>query len=209
VVLSIAPDTVDCDDPDDPDNVEDVQIAGICFLGNITSAFLTLNPDGSGAQIPLSNVIHVSTNIITATVPLAQLTQRNTPYYVFVVRGDGVRSTSYPNPLGFDVTFTCTMGTPPVVGPTLTTCRAIRNSEGKFILQVNGVGFKLNDTIVLLNGTPCRKNKYPSRFINPQDGTTTRINCSGGLRQLLPATVTTRDQSDGTLSSNSLTCDLP
>jgi len=209
VVLSIAPDAVDCDDPDDPDNVEDVQIAGLCFLGNITSAFLTLNPDGSGTQIPLSNVIHVATNIITATVPLAQLTQRDTPYYVFVVRGDGVRSTDYPNPLGFDVTFVCTMGTPPVVGPTLTTCRAIRNSEGKFILQVNGVGFKLNDTIVLLNGTPCRKNKYPSRFINPSDGTTTRINCSGGLKQLLPATVTTRNQSDGLESTNSLQCDLP
>ena len=107
VVLSIAPDEVDCDDPDDPDNVEDVQIAGLCFFNDIDSAFLTLNPDGSGTQIPLSNVIHVATNIVTATVPLAQLTQRDTPYYVFVVRGDGVRSTNYPNPFGFDVTFTC------------------------------------------------------------------------------------------------------
>ena len=38
VVLSIAPDTVDCDNPDDPDHVEDVQIAGICVFGAITSA---------------------------------------------------------------------------------------------------------------------------------------------------------------------------
>ncbi|MBK6316318.1 MAG: hypothetical protein IPF53_19030 [Blastocatellia bacterium] len=138
IVLSIAPDTVDCDDPDDPDNVEDVQIAGLCFFNDIDSAFLTLNPDGSGTQIPLSNVIHVATNIVTATVPLAQLTQRDTPYYVFVVRGDGVRSTNYPNPFGFDVTFTCTSTVQPPVGPTLTNCKVVRVSGGKFVLQVNG-----------------------------------------------------------------------
>jgi hypothetical protein len=151
--------------------------------------------------------VHVATNIITATVPIAQLTP-NTPYYVFVVRADGVRSTNYPNPLGFDVTFTCVEGEPPVDGPVLTNCKVVRNSEGKFILQVNGTGFKVNDTIVLLNGTPCRKNKYPARFINPSNGTTTRINCSGGLKRLLPAVVTTRNQSDGVTSENSLTCDL-
>lgn len=208
VVLSIAPDEVDCDDPDDPDNVEDVQIAGLCFFSDIESAFFTLNPDGSGTQIPLSNVIHVSTNIVTATVPLAQLTQRDTPYYVFVVRGDGSRSTNYPNPFGFDVTFTCVSGQPPVVGPTLTNCKVVRVSGGKFVLQVNGVGFKPNDTIVLLNGQPCRKNKYPSRFIVPSDGTTTRINCSGGLKRVLPAVVTTRNTSDGVVSQNSLNCDF-
>jgi hypothetical protein len=208
VVLSIAPDEVDCDEPDDPDNVEDVQIAGICFLNDIDSAFLTLNPDGSGTQIPLSNVIHVATNIITATVPLAQLTQRDTPYYVFVVRGDGVRSTDYPNPFGFDVTFTCTTTVVPPIGPTLTNCKVVRVSGGKFVLQVNGVGFKPNDTLVLLNGVPCRKNKYPSRFIVPSDGTTTRINCSGGLKRLLPAVVTTRNTSDGVVSTNSLNCDF-
>jgi hypothetical protein len=208
VVLSIAPDEVDCDNPDDPDNVEDVQIAGICFLGDIESAFLTLNPDGSGTQIPLSNIVHITTNLITATIPLGQLTERDTPYYVFVVRGDGVRSTSYPNPFGFDVTFTCVTNETPVTGPTLTTCKVVRVSGGRFVLQVNGVGFIPNDTIVLLDGTPCRKNKYPSRFISPSDGTTTRINCSGGIKRLLPAVVTTRNQSDGTVSSNSLNCDF-
>lgn len=208
VVLSIAPDEVDCDDPDDPDNVEDVQIAGLCFFNDIESAFLTLNPDGSGTQIPLSNVIHVAANIITATVPLSQLTQRDTPYYVFVVRGDGARSTNYPNPFGFDVTFTCVSTVVPTPGPTLTNCKVVRVSGGKFVLQVNGVGFKPNDTIVLLNGQPCRKNKYPSRFIVPSDGTTTRINCSGGLKRLLPAVVTTRNTSDGVVSQNSLNCDF-
>lgn len=209
VVLSIAPDEVDCDDPDDPDSVEDVQIAGLCFFNDIGSAFLTLNPDGSGTQIPLSNVIHVSSNIVTATVPLAQLTQRDTPYYVFVVRAtDGVRSTDYPNPFGFDVTFTCVTTVQPPVGPTLTNCKVVRVSGGKFVLQVNGVGFKPNDTVVLLNGQPCRKNKYPSRFIVPSDGTTTRINCSGGLKRILPAVVTTRNTSDGVVSQNSLNCDF-
>ncbi|HQR37256.1 MAG TPA: hypothetical protein PLF26_02555, partial [Blastocatellia bacterium] len=207
VVLSIAPDDVNCDTPDDPDNVEDVQVAGLCFLGDITAAYLTLNADGSGAQVPMSNVINIGANEFTATIPLAQLSERNTPYYVFVVRGDGVRSTNYPNPLGFDVTFTCIEGVTP--NPvTLTTCKVVRVSGGKFVLQVNGVNFKPNDTIVLLDGQPCKKNKYPGKFINPSDGTTTRINCSGGLKSRLPAVVTTRNQSDGVTSSNSLNCDF-
>ncbi len=206
VVLSIAPDDVDCDMPDDPDNVEDVQIAGLCFFGDIDSAFLTLNPDGSGTQVPMSNVINVQSNIITATIPLAQLTERDTPYYVFVVRGDGARSTNYPNPLGFDVTFTCVAA--PVNPLSLTSCRVVRVSGGRFVLQVNGIGFRPNDTVVLLDGVPCRKNKYPSRFISPSDGTTTRINCSGGIKKLLPAVVTVRTQSTGQVSTNSLNCDL-
>jgi hypothetical protein len=85
----------------------------------------------------------------------------------------------------------------------------VRNGVGEFILQVNGVGFRPNDTIVLLNGEPCRKNKYPSRFVNPSNGTTTGINCTGGLRQTLPATIKTRNLSDGVESRNTLTCDLP
>jgi hypothetical protein len=94
------------------------------------------------------------------------------------------------------------------VGPTLTTCKVVRVSGGRFVLQVNGIGFIPNDTIVLLDGVPCRKNKYPARFISPSDGTTTRINCKGGIKRLLPAVVTTRNQSNGVLSQNSLNCDF-
>ena len=207
VVLAIAPDIVNCDDPDDPDNVEDVLISGLCFFGNITSAYLTLSPDDSDAagRIPLQNVININTNQVTATVPLAQLTARDQPYYVFVVRGGNVRSTTYPNVFGFDVTFTCAEDAEPF-GPTLTTCRVVRTTTGRFVLQVNGTGFIPNDTIVLIDGQPCRRNRYPARFINPSDGTTTRINCSGGIQQLLPAVITTRNQSNGVVSTNSLNC---
>jgi len=207
VVLQIAPDEVDCDNPDGDQQVEDVEIAGLCFFGDITSAFLTLNPDGTGTQIPLTNIVNIQSNIITATVPLSQLTERDTPYYVFVVRGDGAVSTGFDNAFGFDVTFTCVSGVVP--NPlTLTSCRVVRVSGGKFVLQVNGVGFKPNDTVVLLNNAQCRKNKYPSRFINPSDQTTTRINCSGGIKHLLPATVTVKTLSTGQVSSNSLTCNF-
>ena len=210
VVLSIAPDVVNCDDPDDPDNVEDVQIAGICFLGTITSAFLTTSPDGSGTQIPLSNVVHVASNVITATVPIAQLAP-NTPYFVFVVRGyDGKRSTSYPNAFGFDVTFTCTDSIPPVPpSPSpLTACRVVRTSEGKFVLQVDGIGFVVGVTRVFIGDTPCRKNKYPKRYVNPSSNTTTRITCHDNIRRLLPAIVTV-ELRPGVFGENSLNCTLP
>jgi hypothetical protein len=210
VVLAIAPDIVNCDDPDDPDNVEDVLISGLCFFGNIQSAYVTLSPDDSdpAGRIALQNVINIGPNQVTATVPLAQLTQRDVPYYVFVVRGDGVRSTTYPNVFGFDVTFTCASQTTGDDEISLTSCRVVRNSVGRYILQVNGVNFRPNDTVILLNGQPCRRNRYPSRFISPSDGTTTRINCSGGLRQALPAVVTARNQSNGATSINSLQCDF-
>lgn len=208
VVLSIAPDEIDCDNPDDPDNVEDVQIAGICFFGAITSAFLSLNADGSGTQIQLTNVVNVGRNIITATVPLNQLTERDTPYFVFVVRGtDGKVSTAYPNAFGFDVTFSCSAAVVSDSFVVLTSCKVVRVGAGRLVLQVTGTGFIPNDTVVLLNGTPCRKNKYPKRFIDPSANTTTRIDCSGGLDQLLPAVVTARTTSTGQLSQNSLNCD--
>ena len=208
VVLSIAPDTVNCDDPDDPDGVEDVQIAGICFRGDIVAAFLSLNADGSGDRIALDNVINVAPNMVVATVPLAQLTERNTPYYVFLVRADGKESTPYPNAFGYDVTFTCVEATNPATNISLTSCRVVRTSTGRYILQVNGIDLRPNDSIVLLDGQPCRTNRFPTRFINPSDGTTSRINCSGGIERLLPAVVTVRNQSDGSTSSNSLACDI-
>jgi len=157
----------------------------------------------------MQNVINNSDNQVTATIPLAQLTLRNTPYFVFVVRGDGVTSTPYNNAFGYDVTFTCVTGTVPNPGPTLSSCKVVRVSGGKFVLQVNGSGFIANDTIVLINNNPCRTNKYPSKFISPSDNTTTRINCTGGLKSALGsgATITTRDTSNPTrVSTNSLTC---
>jgi len=206
VVLSIAPDTDDCTNPDDPDRVEDVQINGICF-GTITSAFLTTTPNGSGTRVPISNVVNVTRNTVTGTIRFADLTP-NTPYYVFVIRNDGAVSTGYPNTFGFDVTFTCTTTPPPppVNVPHLTSCRVKRVAGGKFVLEVNGSNFLVNNSVVLLNNTPCRTNKYPSGFIG-QDGKTTRINCTGGIKKLLPATVTVRNQ-DGTVSDNSLQCNF-
>jgi hypothetical protein len=210
IVLSIAPDAVDCDDPDDPDNVEDVQIAGICFFGDIVGVTLGKKPQfaaNSGSDIVVLNpaqIVNIDDNICTAVIDIDDMAA-NTPYYVFVTRGDGSISTDYPNPLGFDVTFTCREDEEPQ-GPVLTSCRVVRTSTGGYKLQVNGTGFLVNNTIVLLNGTPCKKNKYPSKYIQ-SNGTTTRINCSGGLKNLLPAVVTTRNV-DGTLSQNSLNCDF-
>ncbi len=209
VVLSVAPDAVDCDDPDDPDGVEDVQIAGICFRNDIVSAFLSENADGTGAQIPLSNVVNVGPNIVTATVPLSQLTERDTPYYVFVVRGsDGKVSTSYPNAFGFDVTFTCaTNQNGPIGDPgSVTGCKVVRTAGGKLSLRVDGVGFIPGESVVLVNDVPCRKNKYPAKFINPSDGTTTRIVCHDNLKRQLPALVKVRITNDGVETVNSIVC---
>jgi hypothetical protein len=210
VILSVAPDAVDCDDPDDPDNVEDVQIAGICFRGDIVSAFLSTSTDGmSGSRVDLSNVVNVANNVVTATVPLAELDQ-SAVYYVFVVRGfDGKQSTAYPNAFGFDVTFRCvdTTATGPPNPPGLTSCKVVRTDGGRFVLQVNGVGFIAGTSIVLIDGAPCQKNKYPRRYINPSDATTTRINCSGNIKRLLPAVVTVQYR-PGVVSDNSLNCNL-
>lgn len=208
VVLSIAPDAVDCDNPDDPDGVEDVQIAGICFRNDIASAFLSESADGTGTQIPLSNVVNVGPNIVTATVPLAQLADRDTPYYVFVVRGsDGKVSTSYPNAFGFDVTFTCATqdNDGDESAPVLTSCRVVRTGAGKLALQVEGAGFTAGQSVVLIGGEPCRKTKYPPKFINPADGTIRRLVCHDNLKQLLPDVVTVR-ASDGSISANSIVC---
>jgi hypothetical protein len=208
VVLAIAPDVVNCDDPDDPDGVEDVTISGLCFLDRITGAFLSPNADGTGDRVALMNVVNIGNNTIVATVPLDQLTLRDVPYYVFVVRADGRQSTNYPNAFGYDVTFTCTQAAVADVGPSLTSCRVVRRASGGYALQVTGENLRPNDSIVLLDGQPCRRTRYPARFISPADGTTTRIDCTGDLKRLLPAVVTVRNQSDGTTSANALECDF-
>lgn len=207
VVLSIAPDEVDCLHPDDPDGVEDVQIAGLCFFGSISSAFLTIQPDGSGTPISLENVVNVGRNLVTATVPLTMLTESGTPYYVFVVREtDGKRSTSYPNAFGYDVTFSC--GDVAFGDFFLTSCKVARVGGGRLVLQLTAPGLRPNDSVILLDGVPCARMKYPSRFIDPASNTTTRIDCHGHLKRLLPAVVTVRQTSTGQTSSNSLRCDL-
>lgn len=210
VVLSVAPDEVDCESPDDPDGVEDVQIAGLCFFGSIAAAFLSTSPDGSGAPISLSNVVNVGRNVVTATVPLSQLAASSGPYYVFVVRGtDGKVSTSYPNAFGYDVTFTCVSGASTPVGDVfLTSCKVVRVSGGRLVLQVFAPGLRPNDTVILLDGVPCARMKYPTRFFEPAANTTTRIDCHGNLRRLLPAVVTTLTRSTGQVSLNSLNCGL-
>lgn len=189
IVTSIAPDQEDCTNPSSPGDTEDVQITGFCFFGDITSAFLATNPDGTGTRFDLSNITHVVANEITATVPVRQLAQ-NVPYYVFVVRGDGVRSTNYPNPLGYNVTFTCRQTQPEIV-PSITSCRLVRVAGGKFVLQVNGqnIDTRNGGAVLKLNGTACPKQKFPAKFIG-SNGMTTRINCSGGVKKLLPATLT-------------------
>jgi hypothetical protein len=203
-VTSIAPDQEDCANPSSPGDTEDVQITGFCFFGDITSAFLATNPDGTGTTFQLSNITHVVANEITATVPIRQLAP-NVPYYVFVVRADGVRSTNYPNPLGYNVTFTCRAAQPDDKA-VISACRLVRVSGGRFVLQVTGSGIKVGATL-RINGTVCPKPKFPARFIS--NGVTTRINCSGGVKKLLGpsgATLTITNPS-GTVS-DPFTCNF-
>jgi hypothetical protein len=204
IVTSIAPDQEDCANPSSPGDTEDVQITGFCFFGDITSAFLATNPDGTGTTFQLSNITHVVANEITATVPIRQLAP-NVPYYVFVVRADGVRSTNYPNPLGYNVTFTCRAAQPDDKA-VISACRLVRVSGGRFVLQVTGSGIKVGATL-RINGTVCPKPKFPARFIS--NGVTTRINCSGGVKKLLGpsgATLTITNPS-GTVS-DPFTCNF-
>jgi hypothetical protein len=84
----------------------------------------------------------------------------------------------------------------------------VRTSGGKFVLQVNGVLFKPDVSVVYIGDAPCGKNKYPQRFFDPTTGTTTRINCFDHLKQLLPATITVRDSTTGQVTDNSLVCDF-
>jgi hypothetical protein len=204
IVTSIAPDSELCSV-----TAEDVQINGLCFFNDITQAFVTTNPDGTGTRVDLTAITNPNFNTANGVINPSALTP-NTPYYVFVVRGGGARSTSYPNPLGITVTFMCTQEVQPP-GPIIASCNVTRKTDGTYVLQVNAdpaAPFKPNNTIVLINGQPCRTNKYPSRFFQT-GGTTTRINCRGGIKNLLQngATITTRD-ADGTLSRNSVQCDL-
>jgi hypothetical protein len=204
IVTSIAPDSELCEV-----TAEDVQVNGLCFFQDITQIFVTTNPDGTGTRVDLTAVTNPNENTANGVINPSAL-EPNTDYYVFVVRGDGARSTSFPNPLGITVTFHCVEEVEPP-GPVLANCHVTRKTDGTYVLQVNADPnnpFLPNNTVVLINGQPCRTNKYPSRFFQG-DGTTTRINCKGGIKNLLEdgATITTRNI-DGTLSQNSLQCDL-
>jgi hypothetical protein len=204
IVTSIAPDSELCEV-----TAEDVQVNGLCFFQDITQIFVTTNPDGTGTRVDLTAVTNPNENTANGVINPSALTP-NTPYYVFVVRGDGARSTSFPNPLGITVTFMCTEEVAPV-GPVIANCHVTRKSDGTYVLQVNADPnnpFTPNNTIVLIDGEPCRRNKYPSRFFQ-SNGTTTRINCTGGIKRLLQdgAIITTRN-ADGTPSQNNVACDL-
>lgn len=203
IVTSIAPDEEDC-----TSTAEDVQINGLCFFGDITQVFLTTNPDGTGTRIDLTAVTNPNSGTVNAVVNPSLLTP-DTDYYVFVVRADGARSTSFPNALGITVTFHCNEGGSETPQPEIVDCEVNRRSGGVFVLTVlfspEHPAIPGN-TVILLDGQQCRKNKYPQRF-RQSDGTTLGINCSGGIKKLLPATVTSRN-ADGTLSSNSRVCNF-
>jgi hypothetical protein len=200
IITSIAPDQEDCSNPSSPGGTEDVQITGICFTipdmttanvedsCGITEAYFATNPDGSGTRIDLSNVRPVANNEISATVPVTTL-ESNIPYYVFVVRCDGATSTSYPNALGYNVTFTCRPGAAQQPAPAITSCRLQRISGGRFVLQVIGTNLRAGTGVLRLNGTVCPRAKFPPRFVG-SDGFTTRVDCAGGVKRLLPATLT-------------------
>lgn len=201
IITSIAPDQEDCSNPSSPGGTEDVQITGICFTiadmstpvagdsCGITQAYLATTADGSGTRIDLSNIRPVANNEISATVPVTQLAS-NVSYYVFVVRCDGKVSTSYPNALGYNVTFACRPTASQSVPPSITSCRLVRISGGRYVLQVNVQSVRADSSTVLkLNGTPCPKQKFPAKFVG-ENGFTTRIHCSGGVKKLLPATLT-------------------
>jgi hypothetical protein len=195
IVTSIAPDQEDCANPSSPGDTEDVQITGICFFGDIDSAFITTNPDGTGTRFDLSNITRVTTNEVSATVPIRQLAP-NVPYYVFVVRGDGTRSTSYPNALGYNVTFTCLAGGTGAPRPSITACRLTRVAGGGFVLKVFGANINSNGAVLKLDGVACPKQSFPPKAIG-STGITTRINCKGGVKKLLPASLTITNPDGG------------
>ena len=196
IITSIAPDQEDCSNPSSPGGTEDVQITGICLTvpttsGNpcgIVEAYFATNPDGTGTRIDLSNIQTVAANEISATVPVTTLTS-GIPYYVFVVRCDGSTSTSYPNALGYNVTFTCRAGAATSPPPALTSCRLVRVTGGRFVLQVTGSNLVVDGGALRLNGVACPKQKFPPRFVGT-NGLATRVHCSGGVKKLLPATLT-------------------
>ena len=193
IVTSIAPDQEDCANPSSPGDTEDVQITGICLSipdlttadtsdrCGIVEAYLTTNADGTGTRVDLSNIRQVAANEISATIPVRQLTS-NIPYYVFLVRCDGAVSTTYPNALGYNVTFTCRAQAVTDSAAIISSCRLVRVSGGRFVLQVTGTRIQLG-AVLRINGVACPKPEFPARFIS--NGITTRINCGGGVKKLL------------------------
>jgi hypothetical protein len=88
-----------------------VEIKGVGFDHNITAAYLTTNPDGTGTRIDLTHVENVDAETVTASVPLAELgtdLSSEDPYYVFVESGDGLVSSGHgpgAHPLDLEITF--------------------------------------------------------------------------------------------------------
>src|ERR1043165_6664505 len=89
IVTSVAPDQESCTTAS-----ADLQINGLCFFGEISQVFLSSNPDGTGARFDLKGVSNPNEGTANAVVEPGLLAP-NTPYYVFVVRVDGARSTSF------------------------------------------------------------------------------------------------------------------
>ena len=77
--------------------------------------------------------------------------------------------------------------------------------QGELILWVNGPGLIPDDSIILIDGRPCRRYYYPERFFQT-DGTTTRIGCSGKIGKRLPGTITVLNVSTGCLIGGPLLC---
>ena len=89
---------------------------------------------------------------------------------------------------------------------TLTRCFFTHRASGELVLWVVGLGMLPDDTIVLLDGRPCRRYYYPTRFIDP-GGIISQIGCSEMLRGRLPAAVTTLTVSTLWRSDNSIFVD--
>jgi hypothetical protein len=117
VVLSVTPDFAPSPSADICSEL-DITLTGAGFDGRIASVFLSASPDGSGARLDLTNVRNVAIDTVVTTVPL-DLVASEDPYFVFVERVDGLRSSAYgTEPSDLQVTWarfsdTCIQFAPP------------------------------------------------------------------------------------------------